>query len=110
MSYDRLFLMNARKHIFFESGMTFHSFFMRYRAGNSMWGKQQEDETKHTQFDKETAEFEAEERIIHDKREFGRVRASLMKHLEAKYGNEIAYRVLRRVNSRITRGYFLISK
>ena len=79
---------------------------MRFRSCNSMWGKQQEDNTKHTQIDNETAEFEVEEMIIKDKREFGRVRASLMKHLSAKYGHNIAYRVLRRVNARCTRGYF----
>ena len=78
---------------------------MRFCAGKSMWGKQQEDHTNHAQFDKETAEFEAEERIINDKQEFGRVRASLMKYLEAKHGYDVAYRALRRVNARINRGY-----
>jgi len=71
-----------------------------------MWGKQQEDSTIPTQFNKELANLEAEERIIQDKREFGRVRASVMKYLEAKYGYEIAYRALRRVNARINRGYY----
>jgi len=70
-----------------------------------MWGKQQEDDTIPTQFNKELANLEAEERIIQDKREFGRVRASVMKYLEAKYGYDIAYRALRRVNARINRGY-----
>ena len=28
----RMFLMKAQKHVFFESGMTFHSFFMRFCA------------------------------------------------------------------------------
>jgi len=71
-----------------------------------MWEKQQEDSTNQTQFNKELANLEAEERIIQDKREFGRVRSSVMKYLEAKYGYDIAYRALRRVNARINRGYF----
>ena len=71
-----------------------------------MWGKQQEDDTIPTQFNKELANLEAEERIIQDKQEFGRVRSSVMKYLEAKYGYDIAYRALRRVNARLNRGYF----
>ena len=71
-----------------------------------MWGKQQEDDTIPTQFNKELANLEAEERIIEDKREFGRVRSSLMKYLEAKYGRDVAYRALRRINARISRNYF----
>ena len=42
-----------------------------------MWKKQHEDKTNHAQFDTMTANFEAEEQIINDKLEFGRIRASL---------------------------------
>ena len=71
-----------------------------------MWRKRWKNDTNQTQLDKETAELEAEERIIEDKQKFGRVRASLMKHLSAKYGYDVAYRALRRVNARINRRYF----
>ena len=47
------------------------------------------------------AELECEEAIIQDKQEFGRVRHSMMNVLRAKYSNEIANRVLSRVNKRI---------
>ena len=72
-----------------------------------MWRKQQQDGTIPTQINKELANLEAEERIIQDKREFGRVRASLMKYLEAKYGYNIARRALRRVNTRVYRRYYI---
>ena len=48
-----------------------------------MWKKLQEVKTNHAQFDIDTANFEAEQQIINDKREFGRVRASLMRYLES---------------------------
>ncbi|MGI0047331.1 MAG: hypothetical protein ACREBB_09125 [Nitrosotalea sp.] len=41
-----------------------------------------------------------------DKELFGRVRTSLMKHLRAEYGNDVADRALRRINKRRTEGYF----
>lgn len=47
-----------------------------------------------------------EEAIMNDKTRFGRVRKSMMKHLRAKYGKEIANRALWRVNRRRTEGYF----
>ena len=72
-----------------------------------MWGKQQEDNTNNAQFDKDTANFETEQQIINDKREFGRVRASLMRYLESKYGYDVAKRALRRVNTRQHRGYYM---
>jgi len=48
------------------------------------------------------AELECEEAIIEDKNQFGRVRNSMMKVLRAKHSEEIANRVLSRVNKRIT--------
>ena len=47
------------------------------------------------------AELECEESIIGDKKEFGRVRKSLMNMLRAKHGDEIANRALSRVNKRM---------
>lgn len=41
-----------------------------------------------------------------DKELFGRTRTSLMKHLRAEFGNDIADRALRRINKRIAEGYF----
>ena len=55
---------------------------------------------------KSLAELECEEAIIKDKREFGRVRNSMMKVLRAKYGNGIANRALSRVNKRVQENYF----
>lgn len=79
---------------------------MLFRRGISMWKKLHEDKTNHAQYDIVTANFEAEEQIISDKREFGRVRASLMRYLESKYGFDVARRALRRVNTRTYRDYF----
>ena len=47
------------------------------------------------------AKLECEESIIGDKKEFGRVRKSLMNMLRAKHGDEIANRALSRVNKRM---------
>lgn len=47
------------------------------------------------------AELECEEAIIQDKQEFGRVRNSMMSVLRAKHSDELANRVLSRVNKRI---------
>ena len=47
------------------------------------------------------AELECEESIIGDKKEFGRVRKSLMNMLRAKHGDEIANRALSKVNKRM---------
>ena len=47
------------------------------------------------------AELEREEAIIQDKQEFGRVRNSMMSVLRAKHSDELANRVLSRVNKRI---------
>lgn len=52
------------------------------------------------------ADLRCEEAIMKDKELFGRARTSLMKHLRAEYGNNIADRALRRVNKRRTEGYF----
>ena len=71
-----------------------------------MWKKRHEDKTNHAQLDTVTANFEVEQQIINDKLEFGRVRASLMRYLESKYGYDVTKRALRRVNTREYRGYF----
>jgi len=52
------------------------------------------------------AELECEEAIMGDKKEFGRVRKSMMNVLRAQHGNEIANRVLSRVNKRLQEHYF----
>jgi len=54
------------------------------------------------------AELECEEGIIEDKKEFGRVRKSMMNVLRAKYTDEIANRALSRVNKRLQGNYFSI--
>lgn len=54
------------------------------------------------------AELECEEAIIGDKKEFGRVRKSMMNVLRAKYSDEIANRALSRVNKRIQTNSFII--
>ena len=51
------------------------------------------------------AELECEEAIIEDKKEFGRVRKSMMNVLRAKYTDKIANRVLSRVNKRLQGNY-----
>jgi len=56
------------------------------------------------------AELECEEAIIDDKKEFGRVRNSMMKVLRAKYSDEMANRVLSRVNKRIQKNHLKIVK
>ncbi|MDE2589741.1 MAG: hypothetical protein KGL95_08770 [Patescibacteria group bacterium] len=50
-------------------------------------------------------DLRCEEEIMKDKEKFGRTRTSLMKHLRARYGRDVADRALRRVNKRITEGY-----
>lgn len=55
--------------------------------------------------DKEAAaELACEDAIISDKQRFGRVRTSMMKHLRLQYGEEIANRVLARINKRASNG------
>jgi len=54
------------------------------------------------------ADLECEEAIIEDKKEFGRVRKSMMNVLRAKYGHEIADRTLNRVNKRMQKGHLSI--
>jgi len=51
------------------------------------------------------AELECEEAIIGDKKEFGRVRKSMMNVLRAKYTDKIANRTLGRVNKRLQGNY-----
>ena len=50
------------------------------------------------------SELECEDAIISDKQRFGRVRTSLMKHLRSEYGDEVANRVLSRINKRASNG------
>lgn len=52
------------------------------------------------------ADLRCEEAIMKDKELFGRTRTSLMKHLRAEYGLDVADRALRRINKRRTEGYF----
>ena len=52
------------------------------------------------------AELECEEAIIEDKKEFGRVRKSMMNILRVKYTEDIANRALSRVNKRIQGNHF----
>ena len=49
-------------------------------------------------------ELECEEAIMQDKQRFGRVRTSLMRHLRTEYGEEVANRVLARINKRASNG------
>ena len=51
-----------------------------------------------------SSELACEDAIILDKQRFGRVRTSLMKHLRTEYGDEIANRVLSRINKRASSG------
>ncbi len=51
------------------------------------------------------SDLRCEEAIMKDKERFGRTRNSLMKHLRAEYGNDVADRALRRINKRRIEGY-----
>jgi len=62
-------------------------------------------ENMSTKFKQILGEFECEEAIIHDKKQFGRVRTNMMKVLRAKHGDEIANRALSRINKRLQEGY-----
>jgi len=50
------------------------------------------------------SELACEDAIISDKQRFGRVRTSMMKHLRSEHGDEIANRVLSRINKRASNG------
>lgn len=50
------------------------------------------------------SELACEDAIILDKQRFGRVRTSMMKHLRSEHGEEIANRVLSRINKRASKG------
>jgi len=65
-----------------------------------------EIESMPTKMKQSLAELECEEAITEDKKEFGRVRKSMMNVLRARHGDEIANRVLSRVNKRIQGNYF----
>lgn len=62
--------------------------------------------TEPERIDENLGDLECEEAIISDKTRFGRVRKSLMNHLRAKYGSDIANRAQWRVNRRCSEGYF----
>ena len=69
---------------------------------------QEEDgeiESMSTKMKQSLAELECEEAIINDKERFGRARKSMMNVLRAKYSDDIANRVLSRVNKRMQKGY-----
>ena len=51
-----------------------------------------------------SSELACEDAIILDKQRFGRVRTSMMKHLRTEHGDEIANRVLSRINKRASSG------
>lgn len=53
------------------------------------------------------ADLRCEEAILQDKERFGRTRTSLMKHLRAEFGTDVADRALRRINKRRSEGYFI---
>ena len=55
---------------------------------------------------KSLTELDCENTIIHEKEQFGRVRNSMMKVLRAKYNDEVANRILNRVNKRMQKGHF----
>ena len=70
---------------------------------------QEEDgeiENMSTKMRQSLAELECEEAIMGDKKEFGRVRKSMMNVLRAKYTDEIANRALSRVNKRMQKRSF----
>jgi len=50
------------------------------------------------------SELACEDSIILEKQRFGRVRSSMMKHLRTEHGDEIANRVLSRINKRASSG------
>ncbi len=66
------------------------------------WQNNTTNQEDNGELKKSLAELECEEAIIDDKKEFGRVRNSMMRVLRAKYSDDIANRVLSRVNKRIT--------
>lgn len=55
---------------------------------------------------KNLAELDCEDTIINEKEQFGRVRNSMMQVLRAKYGNDLANRVLSRINKRFQKHHF----
>jgi hypothetical protein len=65
------------------------------------WQKDTTIQEEDGELKKSLAELECEEAIIDDKQEFGRVRNSMMRVLRAKYSDELANKVLSRVNKRI---------
>ena len=64
------------------------------------------NEEENGELKKSLAELECEEAIINDKKDYGRVRNSMMRVLRAKYGDTIANRALSRVNKRVQENYF----
>ena len=70
--------------------------------------KDGEIENHSTKLRQSLAELECEEAIMEDKKEFGRVRKSMMNVLRAKNTDEIANRALSRVNKRMQKGHLSI--
>ena len=86
----------------------FRSVYRSFRACICMGLFKQNYETiqeENRELKKSLAELECEEAIIKDKEQFGRVRNSMMRVLRAKHSEEIANRILNRVNKRIQEGY-----
>lgn len=73
---------------------------MRKLWRNNATNQEDNGELKNT-----LAELYCEDAIIEDKKEFGRVRKSMMNVLRAKYTDEIANRALSRVNKRLQQGH-----
>jgi predicted RNA-binding protein len=51
-----------------------------------------------------SSELACEDVIILEKQRFGRVRTTIMKQLRSEYGEEIANRILSRINKRASTG------
>lgn len=49
-------------------------------------------------------ELKCEDAIMEDKKRFGRVRTSMMRHLREEYGKDVANKALARVNKRVSSG------
>jgi len=92
--------MKARKHIFFESGMTFHSFFIAVFSILVMF-KLLEKNIKNTVEKSEyQIDHEIETAFLEDKSDYGRIRNSLSHYFRETYGDEIVNRVLQRLDKR----------
>jgi len=77
-----------------------------WQNNNTIQEDNGELENMSTKMKQSLAELDCEEAIINDKERFGRARKSMMNVLRAKYSDEIANRVLSRVNKRMQGNYF----